>query len=327
MEEPGDPTHTGAQGPSINDLDVWWNGLRAGIEKLGEGWIFRGLSDAEFRLENTLQRLTREIRGDLDPSAINDFEQRAVGFFKTHVSALPLVERLPDDSEVVAWLSLMRHYGAPCRLLDWTQSYPIALYFAARENAEKDGMLWCFDAGRAYYQRFGFRQLGPRDHLGIVREDTTTRDGTVGVDYPGPRAHAQSMGRLIQYTYSNQVDWPLSLLPDKWNSRLASQQGVFTLVGKPDRILDEYLDRPDVASSMPPLVAVGLDKQGTPIYPHPGDFLRKFQVPQPLKPEILKRLSLHNIDAFSLFPGLDGLGRATSEALMTGKSSCIEWFM
>src|SRR5881227_953261 len=35
------------------------------------------------------------------------------------------------------WLALMQHYGAPTRLLDFTESFWIALYFAF-EDAEED---------------------------------------------------------------------------------------------------------------------------------------------------------------------------------------------
>ena len=41
-------------------------------------------------------------------------------------------------------LSMMQHYGFPTRLLDWTRSLEIALFFACIENPEKDGFLYIF---------------------------------------------------------------------------------------------------------------------------------------------------------------------------------------
>jgi hypothetical protein len=45
--------------------------------------------------------------------------------------------RVPADSDTVEWLALMQHYGAPTRLLDFTESFWIALFFAF-EEAEAD---------------------------------------------------------------------------------------------------------------------------------------------------------------------------------------------
>jgi len=44
------------------------------------------------------------------------------------------------------WLFLMQHYGAPTRLLDWSESPLVALYFSVHPQVEpddEDGALWC----------------------------------------------------------------------------------------------------------------------------------------------------------------------------------------
>jgi hypothetical protein len=112
-------------------------------------WIFRGHTDYSWKLESSLYRAFREAlaihelhgqeKENLDRNA---HERVMIDKFKRNAHLF--LSHLPNDDDDLSWLALMQHYGAPTRLLDFSFSPYIALYFALELGTE-DASFFCIN--------------------------------------------------------------------------------------------------------------------------------------------------------------------------------------
>ena len=101
-------------------------------------FVYRGHANHEWDLIPSLLRIERASRA----RQWNYLEKNIIREFKK--ASQPFLRYQPKNE--IEWLTIAQHHGIPTRLLDWTKSALIGLYFACiDENESKDGMVWAHD--------------------------------------------------------------------------------------------------------------------------------------------------------------------------------------
>jgi hypothetical protein len=149
----------------------------------GEGWMYRGHSDCSYKLIPKAGRLPFCNINDLD--FFNEWRRKAVAYLPT----------LPSDE----WeaLAIAQHHGLATRLLDWSFKYSVATYFAAKDQPETDGVIYCY-----YPRQF---DIGPRPSL---RELSATQM------YSPPMNIPRILAQEAVFTCHPAPDRPLEREPD-----------------------------------------------------------------------------------------------------------------
>ena len=126
-----------------------WRECSEWLSDLQGSWCFRGQRESSWSLETSLDRAVRVEYSRANSSGHyhldRDIEQREL-VERFQQQALHHLRNPPAIDDSGGWLALMQHDGAPTRLLDWTMSPYVALYFAvADEPQEARSAVWGLD--------------------------------------------------------------------------------------------------------------------------------------------------------------------------------------
>lgn len=264
---------------------------------------YRGQSSAKWSLKPSICRQFPETfdagKADwVEIQAVEQFQRRA------HLAINPTI--LPKPYDIPGWLALMQHYGAPTRLLDWTHSAYVALYFAVQDGFETDGAVWLFNSEELY---LGMRHIYGDEYKWLTTwYDPKDKNG-LRSELRNPIVHRNA---LIDSPDKNMVfDFFSVQRQDMLNfasERLIAQQGTFTV----SKAL--FGDHAQAIHDATSAIANQFGRGESPTY-------RKVIIPSKLKRNFLRKLNDMNINSSSLFPGLDGLGRSISGMI----HSHIDW--
>jgi hypothetical protein len=124
-------------------FDRWFKYYTSDIkEGKKTDFIFRGMSDARFKLYTSAQRMW--IQNDMSEWAnVNylGFIDRMIQVSKSYPLFRKVfnIFRYSNDEREFPLLSILQHYAAPTPLMDWTYNINVALFFATEKLTEGHG--------------------------------------------------------------------------------------------------------------------------------------------------------------------------------------------
>jgi hypothetical protein len=193
-------------------------------------------------------------------------------FYEFRSKARSLHQQLFSDWDI---LFFMQHHGVRTRLLDWTDSLGVAVYFALLDYKAGQTELPCVWVLNPY--KFNEAFHGTRDLWDPMLLNFYEEYNTKGESYEDFMLY-ENTGSIFPW------DEPIALYPVRKADRLSTQNGYFTIQGNDSRPVDRI---------------VGKRK----------NILEKVHIPEEAIPGAIEFLSHAGINQFSLFPDLDGLSR------------------
>lgn len=110
----------------------------------GAHFFYRGHSNCEWILSSSLERLYNNVAknegNDYDSfyyGSMNYYENNLLSELQREMPHYLLTKSFPDSNVYAEWFTLIQHYGGKTRLLDFTKSFYIGLFFATHFGQKK----------------------------------------------------------------------------------------------------------------------------------------------------------------------------------------------
>lgn len=239
------------------------------LNSLPNHFLYRGHANAEWALQSSLERI---IGAKWSSEEAKKFEEFSLLQFKPKFHLYDHENVMPESK--LAWLSIMQHYGVPTRLLDFTESPYVALYFALEAydpHSSNDLAIFALD----------YSEIMNRSIEHISAKDDAFKETRSSIYEKQDEIFEKVVDR-----FSYDIVWITE--PRQLNARLDRQSGSFLLSGNRGLKIQEVLES-DPYSNVP---------------------MYKYIVHRNLYQGVFALLRKMNITSKSLYGDLDGLARS-----------------
>jgi hypothetical protein len=246
----------------VANIEIIRNNFKGPLWYRGCGKISYQLKPSLYRHNNS-QNIEDLIR--LEKFLLERFRQRSIPFHSRQIA---------DPWE---WLFLMQHYGVPTRLLDWSESPLLALFFAVtcthhtlgasgKPLFSDDAAIWILNPSKWNKHSIDLRSFEP---------SVLTTDDANSNAYK-PIADVKTM-----------KSFPIAIYGTHNSQRIVAQRGVFVCFGKDTRPMEIMFEKEKF----------------------PSDCLKKITIKKAQLPDLYEAIMRHGITDSVVFPDLDGLAR------------------
>jgi len=249
----------------LSDMDS----LLRRLNELPNNYIYRGHANSDWTLESTLERTLGE-KWSRDTAA--KYENYSLDKFRSKYQIYRSNEHEPSSK--LAWLSVMQHYGVPTRLIDFTESPYIALYFALEAYSlasQNDLAVYAFD-----YTAI----------MEVALQHVGNKDSLFNKDRREVASETDRVFDEIVDRFSYSMLWVTE--PLEMNARIDRQAGTFVLSGDSEASVEVLLSSEE--------------------YSECGAY--KFVIKREMYESIFALLRKMNISAKTIYGDLGGLAKS-----------------